>query len=285
MIKTPRPTMVKTPRPTKLKTPKPTMVKTPRPTKNKTPKPTRPEKTPHPTKLKTPKPTRPERYPHPTRMKTPRPTKLKTPKPVRVKTPRPTVWSPPKTPKPTNPPKTPRPTAIYIRTPKPTNPPKIKTPKPTKPPKTPRPTRSYIQPTPEPTMGGGWGPVAPEPEPTDGKEEESKPTPLVGCAENMLKKTCNMDAGGCVWMSGYPPLAFSEDSDYQLLDAEESFFAVNGSVIDMVQDMDSNMLMLFGVIVAATLLYAIKECALKKKRKKVVADVNAQRAYGSFVET
>jgi len=86
-------------------------------------------------------------------------------------------------------------------------------------------------------------------------------------------------------MSGYPPLAFSEDSDYQLLDAEESFFAVNGSVIEMVQDMDSNMLMLFGVIVAATLLYAIKECALKKRKKKVVADVNAQRAYGSFVET
>jgi len=108
--------------------------------------------------------------------------------------------------------------------------------------------------------------------------------PLVGCAENTAKKNCNDDAAGCVWMGGYPPLAFSEDADYQLLDAEESFFAVNGSVIDMVQDMDSNMLMLFGVIVAAVLLYAIKECALKKK-KKVVADVNAQRAYGSFVET
>merc|ERR1719266_3160989 len=170
-------------------------------------------------------------------------------------TPRPTVW---KTPKPTSPPKTP---------------------KPTNPPKTPRPTQTYIAPTPKPTMGGGWGPAQPAPSTT------AKPMPLVGCAENTAKKSCNDDAGGCVWMSGYPPLAFSEDSDYQLLDAEESFFAVNGSVIDMVQDMDSNMLMLFGVIVAATLLYAIKECALKRRKKKVVADVNAQRAYGSFVET
>merc|ERR1712244_163850 len=98
------------------------------------------------------------------------------------------------------------------------------TPKPTSPPKTPKPTNPPK--TPKPTMGGGWGPVAPEPEPTEPKVIESKPSPLVGCAENTAKKSCNGDVGGCVWMEGYPPLAFSEDADYQLL-AEESFFAVD----------------------------------------------------------
>lgn len=125
--------------------------------------------------------------------------------------------------------------------------------------------------------------MAPEPEPTDGKEEESKPTPLVGCAENMLKKTCNMDAGGCVWMSGYPPLAFSEDSDYQLLENEESFFAVDGSVVEMISNMDSTMLMLFGVMFVAVLLFAARQFTSSKK-KVVVADINASRAYGSFIE-
>merc|ERR1712083_1280837 len=190
-------------------------------------------------------------------------------------TPRPTVWSPPKTPrptkgektpKPTKEPKTPKPTMTYLRTPKPTNPPK-----------TPRPTKTYIAPTPKPTMGGGWGPAQPAPSTT------AKPMPLVGCAENTAKKSCNDDAGGCVWMSGYPPLAFSEDSDYQLLDAEESFFAVDGSVVEMISNMDSNMLMLFGVMFVAVLLFAARQFWSSKK-KVVVADVNASRAYGSFVE-
>merc|ERR1712228_231565 len=262
-IKTPRPTSVKTPKPTKDRTPKPTSIKTPRPTSVKTPRPTI------------------VRDPHPTRMKTPRPTKgEKTPKPTKNKTPRPTVWSPPKTPRPTKGEKTPKPTRTYIqKTPKPTSPPK--TPKPTNPPKTPRPTQTYIQPTPKPTMGGGWGPVAPEPEPTDAKVIESKPSPLVGCAENTAKKSCNGDVGGCVWMEGYPPLAFSEDSDYQLL-AEESFFAVDGSVVEMIGNMDSNMLMLFGVMFVAVLLFATRQ--FWSSKKKVVADVNASRRYGSFVE-
>merc|ERR1711997_1275537 len=72
------------------------------------------------------------------------------------------------------------------------------------------------------------------------------------------KKSCNGDVGGCVWMEGYPPLAFSEDSDYQLL-AEESFFAIDGSVVEMIGNMDSNMLMLFGVMFVAVLLkYLLK---------------------------
>merc|ERR1712228_688914 len=221
---------------TSIKTPRPTSVKTP--TKDKTPRPTKNTvKTPRPTKNKTPRPTI-VRDPHPTRMKTPRPTKgEKTPKPTKNKTPRPTVWNPPKTP---------------------------------------RPTQTYIQPTPKPTMGGGWGPVAPEPEPTDAKVIESKPSPLVGCAENTAKKSCNGDVGGCVWMEGYPPLAFSEDSDYQLL-AEESFFAVDGSV-EMIGNMDSNMLMLFGVMFVAVLLFAARQ--FWSSKKKIVADVNSSRRYG-----
>merc|ERR1712228_375476 len=227
---------------TSIKTPRPTSVKTPKPTKDRTPKPTS-IKTPRPTSVKTPRPTI-VRDPHPTRMKTPRPTKgEKTPKPTKNKTPRPTVWNPPKTP---------------------------------------RPTQTYIQPTPKPTMGGGWGPVAPEPEPTDAKVIESKPSPLVGCAENTAKKSCNGDVGGYVWMSGYPPLAFSEDADYQLL-ADESFFAVDGSVVEMIGNMDSKMLMLFGVMFVAVLLFAARQFWSSKK-KKVVADVNSSRAYGSFVE-
>jgi len=86
-----------------------------------------------------------------------------------------------------------------------------------------------------------------------------------------------------VWKSGYPPLAFSEDSDYQLLEEDESFFAVDGSVIDMVSNMDSNMLMISGVLFAAVLIYAIWKFVSSKK-EKFVGDVNVQRAYGSFIE-
>jgi len=109
---------------------------------------------------------------------------------------------------------------------------------------------------------------------------ESKPRPMVGCAENTAKKACNGDQGGCTWISGYPPLAFSEDSDYQLLDAEESFFAVNGSVVEMINNMDSNMMMIFGVMFVAVLIYAFRQYSSSKKEKKLVVD----KAYGSMVE-
>merc|ERR1711933_614813 len=140
--------------------------------------------TPRPTKNITPRPTR-NVTPRPTRSFTPRPTKNITPRPTRNMTPRPTVW---KTPKPTSPPKTP---------------------KPTNPPKTPRPTQTYIAPTPKPTVGGGWGVAQPEPT-----------VPMTGCAKNVDKNECKSNEA-CVWKSGYPPLAFSEDSDYQLVEEGE----------------------------------------------------------------
>merc|ERR1712062_873355 len=280
--RTPKPTNPpKTPRPTVWKAPP-----TPRPTnppKVKTPKPTNTPKTSKPTSWKAPKTPKPTKGP-----KTPKPTNTKP-----TKTPKPTVWKAPKTPKPTNPPKTPRPTY---------------------PPKTPKPTATYVVPaptvtyvTPEPTdacpvlscqdpcrtkcganyecttkssttMGGrcpgcdvfdtceyvGW---------TGAK------TPMTGCAENMAKKGCNRQ-NGCVWKEGYPPMSFSEDSDYQLLDAEESFFAVDGSAIDMINNMDTNMLMISGVVFVAVLLLAIKQCSGKKEKKDVYVAI-AEKDYGS----
>merc|ERR1711933_298145 len=183
------------------------------------------------------------------------------PKTTKVKTPKPTVWKAPKTtkvmtPRPTRPIKTPRPT-------------KLITPRPTRPIKTPRPTATYLRttratylaPTPKPTTG--WG--APVP---------TEPVKMTGCAAYTKKKECE---AACAWKSGYPPMAFSEDSDYQLLSAnDESFFAVNG-VVEMVNSMDSNMLMIAGVMFVAVLICALR--AFTKKEQKYVADAN--QTYGS----
>merc|ERR1712039_997708 len=179
-------------------------------------------------------------------------------KPTMVKTPKPTPERAPKTPKPTN------------------------TPKPTK---TPRPTVTYLQPTPRPTVGGGWGVATPEPtmRPTERPTEDGwgMAVPLKGCAKNMGKKDCGMN-DKCTWKSGYPPLAFSEDSDYQLLSADESFFAnMDGSVVNMINDMDSNMLMALGAMFVVVSLLALRQCMMQKK-KKVVVDSNVNMDYGSL---
>merc|ERR1712130_92887 len=240
---------------------------TPKPTRpDRTPKPTRGEKTPRPTKWnppKTPRPT-PDRTPRPTGDKTPRPTPEKTPRPTRKitvdptrppKTPRPTVWNPPKTPKPTNPPKTPRPTATYLRTPSPT-----------KPPKTPRPT-TYIQPpTPRPTVGGGWGPV---------KETTEAPNrPMSGCAVELTKNSCK-GVEGCVWKEGYPPLEFSEDSDYLLTEGDESFFAVNGSVVRGALNMDYKVMIGVALLISAVLMYAFRQYTMKKEKTVIASEATA----------
>jgi len=102
---------------------------------------------------------------------------------------------------------------------------------------------------------------------------------MSGCAANTGKKSCSKD-NKCMWKTGYPPLSFSEDADYQLLDAQESFFAVNGSVVEMINNMDSNMLMLFGVLFVAVLIFAIKQCS-NKKQKDLYTPINDGKAYGS----
>jgi len=106
--------------------------------------------------------------------------------------------------------------------------------------------------------------------------------PLKGCARNMGKADCKSN-DKCSWKSGYPPLAFSEDSDYRLVVGEdESFFAhVDGSVVNMINDMDSNMLIALGVMFAAVMLLALRQCMVRKMKKQVV-DSNVNMDYGSL---
>jgi len=87
--------------------------------------------------------------------------------------------------------------------------------------------------------------------------------PMTGCAENMGKKACN-NQKKCAWQSGYPPMEFSDDAEYQLLE-EESFFAVDGSVVEMINNMDSNMLIASGIVFVAVLLLAIRQCSNNDK--------------------
>ena len=89
-------------------------------------------------------------------------------------------------------------------------------------------------------------------------------TPLKGCAEKMAERECSRDKA-CMWKTGYPPLEFSEDADYQLLESE-SLFAIDGSVVEMIDNMDSSMLMLSGVVFVAALLFAMKQCLAKKEK-------------------
>jgi len=104
---------------------------------------------------------------------------------------------------------------------------------------------------------------------------------LTGCAMNMDKNSCSKKRA-CVWRADYPPVSFSEDADYQLLDAEESFFAVDGSVVNMINDMDTNMLMISGVVFVAVLLLAIRQCSGKKGKKDVYTE-RMMNDYGSTV--
>merc|ERR1712056_45633 len=204
--------------------------------------------------------------PRPTfvKTKTPKPTKMKTTKVTSTKTPKPTVWKAPKTTK-IKTTKTPKPT--YVKT---------KTPKPTKEPKTPRPTATYLRTTstymrsPETTTTYIRATPTPTMRPTDPTTTGwGTPIPMTGCARQMRKKDCE-NAKKCSWKMGYPPMAFAEDSDYQLL-SEENFFAVNG-VVDAVSDMDSNMLMLCGVLFVAVLIFAMRQFSKKNKEVVVVSD-------------
>merc|ERR1719361_2979468 len=180
----------------------------------------------------TPRPTPgTEKTPRPT--STSRPTKgEKTPRPSKSVTPRPTVWQTPrptkeeKTPKPTNEPKTPRPTSTYL-----TNPPKS--------------TRTYLTPEPTQATTSGWG---------SGK-------PMTGCAQHMSQSSCSSE---CVWKSGYPPYAFSEDSKYQLLENE---FVINGIEVDeLLNNMDFQVFFGIGLLIAAVLVCAFGQYSMRKEK-------------------
>jgi len=85
----------------------------------------------------------------------------------------------------------------------------------------------------------------------------------------MGKKECKGQKK-CVWKSGYPPLAFSSDSDYVLtLDEDESFFAnMNGSVVNVIDEMDSNLLMALCGLFAVVLMFAMRQCLVNNGKKE-----------------
>jgi len=60
---------------------------------------------------------------------------------------------------------------------------------------------------------------------------------------------------------------------------EESFFAVDGSVVDMIENMNSNMLMLSGIVFVAVLLLVIKQCSHKNEKDlyEAIADVEEKQ--------
>jgi len=105
------------------------------------------------------------------------------------------------------------------------------------------------------------------------------PQPLKGCARMVNAGDCSANQG-CAWKDGYPPLEFLEDSDYVLLDAddddaEESFFAVDGSVIEMIHGMDYKAMIGFGLLMAAVLVYALRHYTMKKEKTVYASEATA----------
>jgi hypothetical protein len=135
--------------------------------------------------------------------------------------------------------------------------------RPTARPTTSEPTR---RPTEKPTKFQGWG----------------FEKPLDGCATNMRKKECNGQKK-CVWKSGYPPLAFSSDSDYTLVrEEDESFFAnMNSSVVNMIDEMDSNLLMALCGLFAVVLMFAMRQCLVSDGKKDLYEPIADEKEYGS----
>merc|ERR1712176_1303494 len=139
------------------------------------------------------------------------------------------------------------------------------TPQPTKKP-TPQPTE---KPTPHPTM-------KPSPKPT--LKPTEKPTesgwgsasPLHGCAQYVSAKGCK--AAACKWKEDYPPMVFSEDSSYQLM--EEEFAVINGVHVaagELLSNSDFQMFFGIGLLIAAVLLFAYRRCLMTKEEKSLVA--------------
>jgi len=98
----------------------------------------------------------------------------------------------------------------------------------------------------------------------------------------MRKKECNGQKK-CVWKSGYPPLAFSSDSDYTLVrEEDESFFAnMNSSVVNMIDEMDSNLLMALCGLFAVVLMFAMRQCLVSDGKKDLYEPIADEKEYGS----
>jgi len=130
----------------------------------------------------------------------------------------------------------------------------------------------HAPPTPKPTMQGGWGnPKPSNPPKTTYLQETPAPTPrqtgwgadkpLTGCQLFVRKGQCSQE---CVWKSGYPPMAFSEQSDYELIEEE---FAVNGyGVEELLNNGDFTLFFGIGLLIAAVLVYAFRAYAMRKEK-------------------
>jgi len=82
--------------------------------------------------------------------------------------------------------------------------------------------------------------------------------PMRGCAQYLTKNGCSAN---CVWKSGYPPLAFADDSSYAFVDEQ---FAMNGGFEELVKNADFQMFFGIGLLIAAVLLCAFRQYSMKK---------------------
>jgi len=126
---------------------------------------------------------------------------------------------------------------------------RVKTPKPTKGGKTPKPTGVYLQPTPRPTVAeGGWG------------ADKPSSVPLRGCAQYLSANRCSVD---CVWKSGFPPLSFSEDANYQFVDEE---FSMNGGFNELLSNVDFQIFFGIGLLIAAVFMFAYRQYSIRREK-------------------
>jgi len=102
---------------------------------------------------------------------------------------------------------------------------------------------------------GGWG---------TGK-------PLTGCAMYVRKGECSEE---CVWKKGYPPMAFEQDSMYQL----QEEFMVNGiSASELLNSDDFVLFFGIGLLIAAVLVFAFRQYSMKREKSLLAAQSSETR--------
>jgi len=99
---------------------------------------------------------------------------------------------------------------------------------------------------------------------------------MKGCAAEMSKNGCR-GVEGCVWKEGYPPLEFSEDSDYILMEGDESFFAnVNGELMrGYALNMDYRVMIGVALLIAAVIVYAFRQYSMRKEKMVIASEGTA----------
>jgi len=80
---------------------------------------------------------------------------------------------------------------------------------------------------------------------------------------------------GCVWKEGYPPLEFSEDSDYIMMEGDESFFAnVNGELMRG-YNMDYRVMIGVALLITAVAVYAFRQYSMRKEKMVIASEATA----------